>query len=75
MPSSLTPPPNEPEELENICNQIEHTPINIRKSKDNLTNLRKGLEFLLEKINTNKIITLCNKFLFLFCSWVQSLFS
>ena len=75
MPSSLTPPPNEPQELENICNQIEHIPINIRKSKDNLTNLTKGLEFLLEKINTNKIITQCNKFLFLFCSWVQSLFS
>ena len=75
MPSSFTPPPNEQQELENICNQIEHTPINIRKSKDNLTNLRKGLEFLLEKINTNKIITLCNKFFFLFCSWVQSLFS
>ena len=35
---------------------MEHTPINIRKSKDNLMNLRKGLELLLEKINTNKII-------------------
>ena len=53
MPSSFTPPPNEHEELENICKQIEHTPINIRKSKDNLMNLRKGLELLLEKINTN----------------------
>ena len=30
--------------------------INIRKSKDNLVNLRKGLELLLEKINTNKMI-------------------
>ena len=30
------PPPNEHQELENICKQIEHTPINIRKSKDNL---------------------------------------
>ena len=57
MPSSFTPPPNEHQELENICKQIEHTPINIRKSKDNLMNLRKGLELLLEKINTNKIIT------------------
>ena len=34
---------------------IEHTPI-IHKSKDNLMNLRKGLELLLEKNNTNKII-------------------
>ena len=56
-PSSFTPPPNEHQELENICKEIEHTPINIRKSKDNLMNLRKGLELLLEKINTNKIIT------------------
>ena len=56
MPSSFTPPPNEYQELENICKEIEHTPINIRKSKGNLMNLRKGLELLLEKINTNKII-------------------
>ena len=56
MPSSFTPPPNEHQELENICKQIEHTPINISKSKDNLINLRKGLEFLLKKINTNKKI-------------------
>ena len=56
IPSSFTPPPNEHQELENICKQIEHTPINVRKSKDNLMNLRKGLELLLEKVNTNKII-------------------
>ena len=56
MPSTFIPPPNEHQELENICKEIEHTPINIRKSKDNLMNLRKGLELLLEKINTNKII-------------------
>ena len=34
--------------------QIEHTPINIRKSKDKLMNLRKGLELLLEKIIQTK---------------------
>ena len=56
MSSSFTPPPNEHQELENICKQIEHTPINIRKSKDNLMNLRKGLELILEKINNSKII-------------------
>ena len=55
MLSSFTPLPDEHQELENICKQIEHTPINIRKSKDNLMNLRKGLELLLETINTNKI--------------------
>ena len=49
MPSSFTPPPNENQELENICKQIEHTTVNIRKSKDNLLNFRKGLELLLEK--------------------------
>ena len=49
MPSSFTPPPNENQELENICKQIEHTPVNIRKSKDNLLNFRKGLELLLKK--------------------------
>ena len=56
MPSSFTPPPNEHQELENICKQIEHTPINVRKSKDNLMNLRKDLALLLEKINANKTI-------------------
>ena len=56
MSSSFTPPPNEHQELENICKQIEYTPINIRKSKDNLMNLRKGLELILEKINNSKII-------------------
>ena len=54
--SPFTSRPNEYQELEIICKQIEHTPINIRKSKDNLMNLRKGLELLIEKINTNKII-------------------
>ena len=56
MSSSFTPQPNEHQELENICKQIEYTPINIRKSKDNLMNLRKGLELILEKNNTSKII-------------------
>ena len=56
MPLSFTPPPNEHEELENICKEIEHTPINIRESKYNLINLTKGLELLLEKVSTNKII-------------------
>ena len=53
---SFTPPPNEHQKLENVSKQIEHTSINIRKSKVNLTNLRKGLELLLEKVNANKII-------------------
>ena len=56
MPSSFTPPPNEHQELEIICKEIEHSPINIYKSKENLLNLRKVLELLLEKIITNKII-------------------
>ena len=56
MPLSFTSSPNEHQELENICKQTEHTPIHISKSKDKLMNLRKGLELLLEKVNTNKII-------------------
>ena len=56
MHSSFTPPPNEHPDLENICKQTEHTPINIRKSKHNLMNLRKGLKLLIANINTNKII-------------------
>ena len=56
MPLSFTPPPNEHQELENICKQMEQTPINTLKSKGNLMNLRKVLELLLEKINANKII-------------------
>ena len=35
---------------------MEQTPINALKSKGNLMNLRKVLELLLGKINTNKII-------------------
>ena len=53
---SFPPPPSEHQELENICKEIEHTSINIRKSKYNFMKLRKGIELLLEKINTNKII-------------------
>ena len=34
MSSSYTPPPNEHQEVENICKQIEHTAINTCKSKD-----------------------------------------
>ena len=56
MPWLFTPPPNEHQELEKICKLIEHTPINIRNSKDNLMNLREGLKLLLEKVTTNKII-------------------
>ena len=52
----FTPSPNEHQELENMRKWIEHTPINTRKSKDNLMNLRKVLELLLEKNNTDKII-------------------
>ena len=57
MALSNIPPPNEHQDLENIRKQTEHIPINIRKLKDKLMNIRKGLESLPEKINTNKIIT------------------
>ena len=40
----------------NMCVQLIYVICNIRKSKNNLMNLRKGLELLLDKINTNKII-------------------
>ena len=55
MPSSFILPTNEHQELEDIRKEIQHTPINIHKSKDNLMNLRKGLESIFEKNNTNKI--------------------
>lgn len=53
----FAPTPNEHQKIENIFKQIELTPINIRKLKDNFMNLRKGLELLLEKIITNKVLT------------------
>ena len=56
-----TPPPNEHQDIENICKQTEQIPINLGKSKDNLMNLRKGPELLLEEINTNKIIKPADK--------------
>ena len=54
IPLSFTPPPNEHQELENIYKQAEHTPINIRKSKDKLMNLRKGLNCYLKKLVLTK---------------------
>ena len=38
---SNIPPPNGHQDLENIRKQTEHIPINIRKLKDKLMNIRK----------------------------------
>ena len=43
MALSNIPPPNEHQDLENIRKQTEHIPINIRKLKDNLMNVKKKI--------------------------------
>ena len=40
---SKIPPPNGHQDLENIRKQTEHIPINIRKLKDKLMNIRKKI--------------------------------
>ena len=40
---SNIPPPNEHQDLENIRKQTERIPINIRKLKDDLMNIRKKI--------------------------------
>ena len=40
---SNIPPPNGHQDLENIRKQTEHIPINIRKLKDKLMNIRKKI--------------------------------
>ena len=54
--STYTPKPNENADLENICEELEHSKISSLKTKDNLHTLGKGLDSLIRKIENKEII-------------------
>ena len=54
---TYTPKPNENADLENICNELEHTKMSLFKTKDNLQTLRKGLDSLIKKIENKKLLS------------------
>ena len=52
---------NENQELETICKNLSKTKINIKRSSDNIRNLRDGLNSLMTKIRSNEIIKPADK--------------
>ena len=54
--STFTPKNNENQELEAICKNLSETKINIKRTSDNIPNLRDGLNSLMTKIRSNEII-------------------
>ena len=54
--STFTPKNNENQELETICKNLSETKINIKRTSDNIPNLRDGLNSLMTKIRSNEII-------------------
>ena len=53
---TLTPKPNENQELEAICKNLSKTKINVKGTSDNIPKLRDGLDSLMRKIRSNKSI-------------------
>ena len=54
--STFTPKNNENQELETIHKNLSETKINIKRTSDNIPNLRDGLNSLMTKIRSNEII-------------------
>ena len=54
--STFTPKNNVSQELETICKNLWETKINIKRTSDNIHNLRDGLISLMTKIRSNEII-------------------
>ena len=54
--STSTPKPNESQDLETICKNFLETKFTIKRSSDNIPNLRDGLNLLITKIKPNEII-------------------
>ena len=52
---------NENQELETTCKNLSKTKINIKRSSDNIPNLRDGLNSLMTKIRSNEIIKPADK--------------
>ena len=53
--STFTPKNNENQELETICKNLSETKINIKRTSDNIPNLRDGLNSLMTKVRSNEI--------------------
>ena len=54
--STFTQKNNENQELETICKNFSGIKINIKRTSDNIPNLRDGLNSLMTKIRSNEII-------------------
>ena len=54
--STFTPKNNENQELETICKNLSEIKIYIKRTSDNIPNLRDGLNSLMTKIRSNEII-------------------
>ena len=54
--SIFTPKSNEHQELETTCKNLSEIKINIKRTSDNIHNLRDGLNSLMTKIRWNEII-------------------
>ena len=54
--STFTPKPNENQELEKICKTLMETEIKMKKTTDNISSLRNGLNSLIKRTNKNEIV-------------------
>ena len=53
--STFTPKPNENQELEKICKTLMETEIKMKKTTDNISSLRNGLNSLIKRTTENEI--------------------
>ena len=54
--STFTPKPNENQELEKICKTLTETEIKMKKTTDNISSLRNGLNSLIKRTTENEIV-------------------
>ena len=54
--STFTPKPNENQELEKICKTLSETEIKMKKTTDDVSRLRNGLNLLIKRITENEIV-------------------
>ena len=54
--STFTPKPNENQELEKICKTLMETEIKMKKTTDNISSLRNGLNSLIKRTTENEIV-------------------
>ena len=54
--STFTPKPNENQELEKICKTLMETEIKMKKTTDNTSSLKNGLNLLIKRTTENEIV-------------------